>query len=322
MAITKETKELADALFIRVMPTAYAKFAQEMPSGAELADLCKNSAVEYDKYWQDIPIIDEPDPDLLWVDQIQENLKLFLPGGVAPQNEKELVDLFRLMSKDYFGYTSCTIQTRFPDCIAQRDGEDPIRIEFEYLSSNFSEHKHQRDGCDAVFCWINDWPGAPAGIEVAELQNLFGFGFNVWFQSVKDTYAERIGAMDEDGVWSVARRARKGDLILFYRVLPEGFVADIFLVAGQVTNYEEAGWKEGKDWMAPITRVCSLASPLHYKTMQSDVRLKDSPLMRSQLQGRPKASAYWDVLLEIIVESNSDLAWLKDVYGPHKLGKV
>jgi hypothetical protein len=110
--------------------------------------------------------------------------------------------------------------------------------------------------------------------------------------------------MDEDGVWSVARRARKGDLVLFYRVLPE------------------AGWKEGKDWMAPITRVCRLANPLHYKTMQSDVRLKDSPLMRSQLQGRPKASAYWNVLLEMIVQSNSDLAWLKDIYGPHKLGKI
>jgi Phage integrase, N-terminal SAM-like domain len=164
--------------------------------------------------------------------------------------------------------------------------------------------------------------GVPAGIEVVELQKLFGFGFNVWFQSAKDTYAERIGEMHEDGVWSVARRAHKGDLVLFYRVLPEGFVADIFLVAGEVTNYEEAGWKEGKDWMAPITRVCRLANPLHYKTMQSDVRLKDSSLMRGQLQGRPKASAYWDVLLEMIVESNSDLAWLKDVYGPHKLGKI
>src|ERR1700694_4745223 len=67
-----------------------------------------------------IPIIDEPHPDLLWVDQVQENLRLYLPGGVAPRNEKELVDLFRLMSKDYFGYTSCTIQTPFPDRIAQR----------------------------------------------------------------------------------------------------------------------------------------------------------------------------------------------------------
>jgi hypothetical protein len=28
------------------------------------------------------------------------------------------------------------------------------------------------------------------------------------------------------------------------------------------------------------------------------------------------------LLLEMIVESNSDLAWLKDVYGPHKLGKI
>jgi hypothetical protein len=36
---------------------------------------------------------------------------------------------------------------------------------------------------------------------------------------------------------------------------------------------------------------------------ESDVRLKDSPLMRSQLQGRPKASAYWGVLLELIVKA-------------------
>src|SRR5258707_7585840 len=80
MAISKETKELADSLFIRVMSTACAKFAQEMPSGTELAELCKNAAVEDDDYWEDIPIIDEPDPDHLCVDPIQENLRLYLPG--------------------------------------------------------------------------------------------------------------------------------------------------------------------------------------------------------------------------------------------------
>jgi hypothetical protein len=225
------------------------------------------------------------------------------------------------MSENFFGYTRCEIGTRFPDCIAQRHGEEPIRIEFEYNASNFSLHTHDRNGCDAVFCWIDDWPGAPDGIEVVELQKFFGFGFNVWIQGAKDRYAEAIGDSDQGGLWSVSKRAQKGDLVLFYRKLPEGFIADIYLVAGWVRLVEEAGWKEGSDWMAPISRVCALKNPLHYETMKTDSRMgMTSPLVKSQLQGRPKVNTYWAVLIEMIVESNPNLAWLKEVYGPHKLG--
>jgi hypothetical protein len=324
MTISLETKNLADSLFIHSVAQVYGRFVEKMPTGAELAEASLKLAIEYDKYFEDVVITEpsEEEDGLLTIEDIKDNLAHFLPGGVAPKNEKELVDLFRLMSEDYFGFTRCEIQTRFPDCIAQREGQDPIRIEFEYNASNFSLHTHDRSGCDALFCWINDWPGAPDGIEVVELQRLFGFGFNAWIQGAKDRYAEAIGQSDEGGLWSVSRRAQRGDLVLFYRKLPEGFIADIYLVAGEVRFVEEAGWKDGSDWMAPIKRVCALGNPLSYETMKTDRRLRDSGLVKSQLQGRPKVSSNWAVLLEMIVERNADLAWLRNVYGPDKLGQA
>jgi hypothetical protein len=96
----------------------------------------------------------------------------------------------------------------------------------------------------------------------------------------------------------------------FYRTLPEGFIADIFVIVGP------ASWKNGKDWMAPIRKICTLENPLHWETMKADDRLKYSHFIRGQMRSRYRASAYWEVLLDLIVLDNPDLAWLQTQYGP------
>lgn len=44
-----------------------------------------------------------------------------------------------------------------------------MRIEFEYRSRNFREHRHDPADCDLIVCWEHDWPGAP--VEVLKLKS-------------------------------------------------------------------------------------------------------------------------------------------------------
>ncbi|MEM2988122.1 MAG: hypothetical protein QXK26_03675, partial [Candidatus Bathyarchaeia archaeon] len=66
--------------------------------------------------------------------------------------------------------------TSFPDCEAKRQmdrkGErwQRVRIEFEYLSSDFKRHGHPVEGCDLIVCWKHDWPECP--LEVIELSEV------------------------------------------------------------------------------------------------------------------------------------------------------
>jgi len=67
----------------------------------------------------------------------------------------------------------------FPDAIGvtanKTDNKDillykRIKIEFEYVSSNFKLHGHPIDQCDIIICWINDWKDCP--IRVIDLKNI------------------------------------------------------------------------------------------------------------------------------------------------------
>jgi len=66
------------------------------------------------------------------------------------------------------GWNPIHLQTRFPDAIFEKDGEEYL-IEFEYKSSNFLAHGHDFEQCDLIICWENDLHGLP--IPVIELQN-------------------------------------------------------------------------------------------------------------------------------------------------------
>jgi hypothetical protein len=66
------------------------------------------------------------------------------------------------------------MQSGYPDCEATRcidpkhNRWQPVRIEFEFASSNFRDHGHDPAGCDLIVCWQHDWPDCP--LEVIELR--------------------------------------------------------------------------------------------------------------------------------------------------------
>lgn len=92
-----------------------------------------------------------------------------------PTTESGVVYLFGLLAPD-LDFAVEDIGSSFPDCRAFRP--DPtrrgrwrrVRIEFEYISSNFRAHHHDAAKCDLIVCWEHDWPECP--IEVLELKGI------------------------------------------------------------------------------------------------------------------------------------------------------
>jgi len=93
----------------------------------------------------------------------------------APINEQGVVYLFGMVS-DELGFMVEAVQGAFPDCEAKRCIDEKrqrwqrVRIEFEYRSKHFSDHRHDPDGCDLIVCWEHNWPECP--IEVLELRTV------------------------------------------------------------------------------------------------------------------------------------------------------
>jgi len=95
----------------------------------------------------------------------------------APTNEAGVIFLFGVMAAD-LGFRVERLQSGFPDCEAKREvapGKwEWVRIEFEFESRNFREHRHDPEGCDVIVCWRHNWAECPARIEVIELSKLVG----------------------------------------------------------------------------------------------------------------------------------------------------
>lgn len=88
----------------------------------------------------------------------------------SPLNENGVIFLFGKVTKDLNMYIE-EIKPGFPDCVARRftgRGWEKVRIEFEYKSSSFVEHKHDPSQCDILVCWEHDWADCP--LEVIELR--------------------------------------------------------------------------------------------------------------------------------------------------------
>lgn len=89
----------------------------------------------------------------------------------APTNEAGVLVLFGSLAAE-LGYLILHMQTGFPDCVAlRRIGGDRCqltKIELEYESRNFREHKHDPQGCDLIVCWNHNWPECP--VRVLELK--------------------------------------------------------------------------------------------------------------------------------------------------------
>lgn len=244
-----------------------------------------------------------------------------LPDGApldfAPTNELGVVYLFSHLARRRFGVRVERVGVGYPDCVAYKDGQR-IRIEFEYRSRNFAVHRHNPSACDWIVCWIHDWPGVPSRLRVIELRKEFGLGFNVWFQPVAGEYGEVLARTKLSDSWSVPSQAMNGDLLLFYRTAPDSFVRDIFRVSGPV-GHTRAGWKPGKDWMASIRRVATLAAPLHLTQLRQHPVLKHAGFVRGSMRGRYRASEYWPDLYALILGTNPSLAKRLRSFGPDRL---
>ncbi|GEM_PF-4111500 len=92
----------------------------------------------------------------------------------SPVNEQGTVFLFSKL-QDHLDIVIESIQQGFPDArgrIKTPKGWREVWIEFEYLSSNFVQHKHDPNGCDLIICWQHDWNNPPSNIAVIELKKI------------------------------------------------------------------------------------------------------------------------------------------------------
>ncbi len=240
----------------------------------------------------------------------------------APENELGVVFLFSEYAKRKRIRVE-KIRPGFPDCIAYQKAqgkEKKIRVEFEFRSRNFKSHPgHTARGCDWIVCWEHNWPDVPASIHVVELRREYGLGFNVWIQPVSGEYAEGISEITTDDRWSVPSLAHPGDLLLFYHTRPDKMIQDLFTLTGRVHKVN-AGWKSGKDYMAPIRRVCQLKSPIFLEDLRQDQILRTSPFIRANMQGRPNATEYWPHLLDRIIKRNPSVRTKLKKYAPERAG--
>lgn len=54
------------------------------------------------------------------------------------------------------------IRSSFPDALIYNQRTDEYyRAEFEFKASSFAAHRHQKEDCDVIICWENDWPDCP-----------------------------------------------------------------------------------------------------------------------------------------------------------------
>ena len=243
------------------------------------------------------------------------------PLDFAPEKEQGVVFLFAHLARRRFGLRVERVQQGFPDCIAYRAGRR-VRIEFEYRSSNFATHGHDATKCDWIVCWIHDWPAHPKRLRIVELRAEYGLGFNVWVQPVGAVgdvdYREVLRTTKSGTSWSLPRQASKGDLVLYYRTAPQSCIADVFRIASPV-GHVKAGYREGKDFMANIRRVCTLESPIYLRELRQNPILKTAGFVRGDMRGRARVSDHWPELYAMIVARNPSVRRTLGAYAPDRL---
>ena len=98
------------------------------------------------------------------------------PGMIhEPVNEDGVICLFGMLA-ERLGLIVRRIQGAFPDCEVLYETEPGrwinLFVEFEFESCNYREHKHPSKGCDLLVCWVHNWRGCPADMEVLELKRI------------------------------------------------------------------------------------------------------------------------------------------------------
>jgi len=96
----------------------------------------------------------------------------------APVNEQGVLFLFATLAVD-LGFLIEGLTLEYPDCEAKRRvgaAWERVRIEFEYQSRNFRNHRHDPEDCDLIVCWEHNWEKCP--IEVLALKPLMAEALN------------------------------------------------------------------------------------------------------------------------------------------------
>jgi hypothetical protein len=101
---------------------------------------------------------------------------LRIPGlAFEPVNEMGVLALFCMLSRQ-LGFVIESVQSGFPDCEAKLEvapgRHQHYRIEFEYESRNFRDHRHDPEKCDLIVCWRHNWKDCPPNLQVLELSKL------------------------------------------------------------------------------------------------------------------------------------------------------
>lgn len=241
------------------------------------------------------------------------------PMLYAPENELGVVFLFAHLAKKWRLRIE-EIKAGYPDCIVYQKThgkEKRIRIEFEFKSRNFKSHGHKAKDCDWIVCWEHNWPDAPKHINIVELRQEFGLGFNVWVMPVGESYKQELTETSKN-YWSVPSQAHKDDIILFYFTNPDKSINFIYKLNERAEKVV-ATWKVGKDYMADIQRVCELKAPIFLEYLKVHRILGTAGFVRGQFQGRPNITEYWPYLHDLITRRNPTLNRQLSKYAPNAL---
>lgn len=212
------------------------------------------------------------------------------PLRYAPNNEAGVVFLFSHVCKRMQIQVE-SIQAGFPDCIArQRVGgkERRIRIEFEYRSSNFRQHRHPADGCDWIVCWKHDWPGVPKNLEVIELQRFFGNEFNVWV-----CMGELLEQWPQREEYVFGRKVRKGDLVFFYERHPRQRIKHVYSVHSEGTLGALPGVRERFSHTHTLKKLCEFDPPISIRSLESKTLAPIRDAIFSQAHNRRVTDHWW-----------------------------
>jgi hypothetical protein len=128
--------------------------------------------------WKQTPVLNLHFPKRVAPGRPMMGAPLKLRGlAYEPVNEMGVVFLFGMVAAR-LGFRVEALQMSFPDCEAKLEVEpgrwQHMRIEFEYESRKFRDHRHDPEKCDMIVCWRHNWAGCPERIQVVELGKIVG----------------------------------------------------------------------------------------------------------------------------------------------------
>lgn len=256
------------------------------------------------------------------------------PMQYAPENELGVVLLFSQIAPK-LQLKIEKIQAGFPDCIAyQRIGrqEKRVRIEFEFKSRNFRNHRHRAADCDWIVCWEHNWPDAPRDIFIFELRRFFGHGFNVWLlvqppddppkfllsagvpsSLIRASYSRNAAMLKWGLTGGVRRRPQLGDLVAIYHCYPASCIRALYSVIWVADKTHKAT----RSYPLILKRLCTLRNPLHARKIEHNSFLKNHILFRG-ISNR-KITEHWWALYDLIVVNNPDVAPALSTFLPERV---